>query len=49
MLTAYLDHIQHASAGAQITGCVLSFMALGFGPFVPAWIADHVAAVRGAR
>lgn len=49
MLTAYLDHLQHAPAGAQIVGCVLSFIAIGLGPFVPGLIANHVAAYRSAR
>jgi hypothetical protein len=49
MLTAYLDNLQHASAGAQIAGCVLSFLALGLGPFVPGFVADHVRAYRAAR
>ncbi len=49
MLTAFLDHLQHASATAQIVGCVLSFIAIGLGPFVPGLIADHIAAARAAR
>ena len=49
VLTAFLDHLQHASATAQIVGCVLSFIAIGLGPFVPGLIADHIAAARAAR
>lgn len=49
MLTAYIDHLQHASAGAQLIGCVLSFMAVGLAPFVPGLVTDHVAAARAAR
>ncbi len=43
MLTAYLVHLQHASAGAQITFCGLSAVAVGLGPFAVAALIDHVA------
>ncbi|MFB0490230.1 hypothetical protein ABIE45_002816 [Methylobacterium sp. OAE515] len=49
MLTAYFDNLQHASAAAQVVTCVLSFMALGLGPFVPGLVVDHVRAYRAAR
>ncbi|MDE3749435.1 hypothetical protein [Methylobacterium radiotolerans] len=49
MLTAYLDNLQHASATVVVAHCLLASFAVGFGPFVPAFIIQHVAAVRGAR
>lgn len=49
MLTAYLENLRHASAGAQIASCVLSFLALGLGLFVPGFVTDHVRAYRSAR
>ncbi|MCJ2051683.1 hypothetical protein [Methylobacterium sp. J-070] len=42
MLTAYLVHLQHASAGAQITFCGLSAVAVGLGPFAVADLIDHL-------
>lgn len=33
MLTAYLDHLQHASATAQIAGTLLAALTIGLGPF----------------
>lgn len=42
MLTTYLDHLQHASACAQLVGCVLSFLAIGLGPFAVHAVIDHV-------
>ncbi|MBN4095609.1 hypothetical protein [Methylobacterium sp. OT2] len=49
MLTAYLDNLQHASATVVVAHCLLGSLTLGLAPFVPAFIAQHVAAVRGAR
>lgn len=42
MLTAYLDHLQHASAGAQIAASLLSALAIGLGPFAAHALIDHV-------
>ena len=49
MLTAYLDNLQHASATVVVAHCLLASLTIGLGPFVPAVIIQHVAAVRGAR
>lgn len=46
MLTAYLDNLQHTSATVQIAHCLLGSLTIGLAPFVPAFIAQHVAAVR---
>lgn len=42
MLTAYLDHLQHASAGAQLAATLLSALAIGLGPFAAHAVIDHV-------
>ena len=44
MFTAYLDHLQHASAGAQIAGCLLGSLAIGLGPFAVANLIQHIRA-----
>lgn len=49
MLTAYLDHLQHASAAVQVAGCLLGSLAIGAVCFGPGLIADHVAAYRASR
>jgi hypothetical protein len=49
MLTAYFDNLQYASATVVVAHCLLASFAIGFAPFVPAFIAQHVAAVRDAR
>jgi len=46
LITAYLDNLQHASATVQIAHCLLGSLTIGLAPFVPAFIAQHVAAVR---
>ncbi|MCJ2067816.1 hypothetical protein MKK75_03165 [Methylobacterium sp. J-030] len=42
MLSAYLNHLQHASAGAQIAASLLSALAIGLGPFAAHALIDHV-------
>ncbi|MGU3387007.1 hypothetical protein ACLBYG_21025 [Methylobacterium sp. D53M] len=49
MLTAYLDNLQHASATVVVAHCLLGSLTIGLAPFVPAFIAQHVAAVRDVR
>ena len=49
MLTAYLDNLQHASATVAVAHCLLGALTVGLGPFLPGFIIQHVAAVRGAR
>jgi hypothetical protein len=49
MLTAYLDNLQHASATTAVAHCLLASFTIGIAPFVPGFIIQHVAAVRGAR
>ncbi|MCJ2143683.1 hypothetical protein [Methylobacterium sp. E-066] len=46
MLTAYLDHLQHASATAQIAGTLLSALLVGLGPFAVAALIDRVRVAR---
>ncbi|WP_331316480.1 hypothetical protein [Methylobacterium mesophilicum] len=47
MLTAYLDNLQHASATVAVAHCLLGSLTIGVAPFVPTFIAQHVATVRG--
>lgn len=49
MLTAYFDNLQHASTTVVVAHCLLGSLSIGLAPFVPAFIAQHMAAVRGAR
>ena len=49
MLTTYLDHLQHASAGAQIAGCLLGAIAIFIVCFGPGLVSDHAAAYRASR
>lgn len=49
MLSAYLDSLQHASFGSQISHCVLGALFLGVGPFASGLIVDHVRAYRAGR
>ena len=49
MLTAYLDHLQHASATIKIASCLLSAVGVFAVCFMPGLIADHVRAYRASR
>ncbi|MCJ2020574.1 hypothetical protein MKK84_24625 [Methylobacterium sp. E-065] len=49
MLTAYLDHLQHASAGIQVASCLSGSLGVFFLCFAPGLIADHVRAYQASR
>ena len=48
MLTAFLDHLQHASATTQVCTCLFGALAIGVGPFAAADLILHIRAVRVA-
>jgi hypothetical protein len=49
MLEALDLYLSTAPLGELLTVVGLAFIEIGWGPFVPGHIADHVAAVRGGR
>lgn len=49
MLNAIDLYLSTAPAAALVAYAALGIIAVGLGPFVPAVIVQHVAAVRGAR
>ena len=49
MLTAYLDHLQHASPAIKVASCRLSALGIFAVCFAPGLIADHVRAYRASR
>ncbi|WP_267355729.1 MULTISPECIES: hypothetical protein [unclassified Methylobacterium] len=49
MLTAYLDHLQHAPAAIQVASCLLGSLSVFAACFAPCVIADHVRVYRASR
>lgn len=49
MLTAFEIYLSTAPLPEVLTYVGLGILTVGLGPFAPAFIAQHVTAVRGAR
>jgi len=49
VLTAFLDHLQHAPAAIKVASCLLGALGIFAVCFTPGLIVDHVRAYRASR